>query len=309
MGIFDSNDQYDIHVSTQPMADMIDVVSNKVDMTTGAVAAMETAVIAQEKSSTEQICGKLDVGFFNIVISQIAQKLANENAKTRALALELMQQQKALQSLQSRMTGDYNMIGSRYAKLFGSLNQELRNRISELDKPLMDYCSQQVKQLQNRIYGLVSGVPVLQSESLTATQAIAAAHIKRNAQNLISAAGEYIKHDKQQERTTQNLWNSKIDDEEIYYVPMIIDEENTELRSGASMIKENQALKSALGDVAYQKTIQTLDAIVKSIEWKSDDSQSANIANQYAEMVEKADVPKRLKDVMMKLFDGKFQTL
>ena len=69
MGIFDSNDQYDIHVSTQPMADKIDVVSNKVDMTTGAVAAMETAVIAQEKSSTEQICGKLDVGFFNVVIS------------------------------------------------------------------------------------------------------------------------------------------------------------------------------------------------------------------------------------------------
>ena len=291
------------------MADKIDVVSNKVDMTTGAVAAMETAVIAQEKSSTEQICGKLDVGFFNVVISQIAQKLANENAKTRALAIELMQQQKALQSLQSRMTGDYNMIGSRYAKLFGSLNQELRNRISELDKPLMDYCSQQVKQLQNRIYGLVSGVPVLQSESLTATQAIAAAHIKRNAQNLITAAGEYIKHDKQQERTTQNLWNSKIEEEKIYYVPMIIDEENTELRSGASMIKDNQTLKSALGDVAYQKTIQTLDAIVKSIEWKTDDSQSANIANQYAEMVDKADVPKRLKDVMMKLFDGKFQTL
>ena len=309
MGIFNSNDQYDIHVSTQPMADKIDVVSDKVDMTTGAVAAMETAVIAQEKSSTEQICDKLDVGFFNVVISQIAQKLANENAKTRALAIELMQQQKALQSLQSRMTGDYNMIGSRYAKLFGSLNQELRNRISELDKPLMDYCSQQVKQLQNRIYGLVSGVPVLQSESLTATQAIAAAHIKRNAQNLISAAGEYIKHDKQQERTTQNLWSSKIDEEKIYYVPMIIDEENTELRSGASMIKENQALKTALGDVAYQKTIQTLDAIVKSIEWKTDDSQSANIANQYAEMVDKADVPKHLKDVMMKLFDGKFLTL
>ena len=307
MGYF--NDSYDINVSTQPMADMINIVSNKVDMTTGAVAAMETAVIAQEKSSTEQICGKLDVGFFNVVISQIAQKLANENAKARALAIELIQQQKALQSLQTRMTGDYNMIGSRYAKLFGSLNQELRNRISELDKPLMDYCSQQVKQLQNRIYGLVSGVPVLQSESLTATQAIAAAHIKRNAQSLISAAGEYIKHDKQQERTTQNLWNSKIEEEKIYYVPMIIDEENTELRSSASIVKENQALKAALGDVAYQKTIQTLGTILKSIDWKSDDSQSVNIANQYAEMVDKTDLPKRLKDVMMKLFDGNFQTL
>ena len=309
MGFLNNNDQYDIHVSTQPMADKIDVVSNKVDLTTGAVAGMETAVIAQEKSSTEQICGKLDVGFFNVVISQIAQKLANENAKTRALALELMQQQKALQNLQSRMTGDYNMISSRYAKLFGSLNQELRNRISELDRPLIEYCSQQVKQLQNRIYGLVSGVPVLQSESLTATQAIAAAHIKRNAQSLIEAAGEYIKHDKRQENTTQSLWSTKIDEEEVYYVPMIIDEENTELRSGASIIKDNQALKATIGDVAYQKTLQTLDSISSSLDWKTDGAQISNIANHYVAMVEKADVPKRLKDVMMKLFDRQFKTL
>ena len=303
------NDRYDLYVDTQPMADMIDVVSDKVDMTTGAVAGMETAVIAQEKSSTEQICGKLDVGFFNVVISQIAQKLANENAKTRALALELMQQQKALQNLQTRMTGDYNMIGSRYAKLFGSLNQELRNRISELDRPLIDYCYQQVKHLQNRIYGLVSGVPVLQSESLTATQAIAAAHIKRNAQGLIEAAGKYIKHNKQQERTTQNLWNTKIDEEQVYYVPMIIDEENTELRTGAAIIKDNQALKATIGDVAYQKTIQTLDSISPSLDWKTDSTQNATIANHYTAMVENADVPKRLKDVMMKLFDKQFKTL
>lgn len=309
MGFLDSNDTYDINVDTRPMADMIDVVSAKVDQTTGAVVGMETAVIAQEKSSTEQICGKLDVGFFNVVISQIAQKLANENAKARALALELMQQQKALQGLQSRMTGDYNMISARYAKLFGSLNQELRNRITELDKPLMDYCSQQVKQLQNRIYGLVSGVPVLQSESLTATQAIAAAHIKRNAQSLIEAAGEYIKHDKRQENTTQSLWSTKIDEEKVYYIPMIIDEENTELRSGATIVKDNQALKDTIGDVAYQKTIQTLDSLISSLDWKIDGAQTINVVNHFTEMIEKADLPKRLKDEIMKLFDRQFKTL
>jgi hypothetical protein len=309
MGIFSSNDQYDIHVSTQPMADKINVVSNKVDMTTGAVAAMETAVIAQEKSSTEQICGKLDVGFFNVVISQIAQKLANENAKARALVLELMQQQKALQGLQTRMTGDYNMISSRYAKLFGSLNQELKNRITELDKPLMDYCLQQVKQLQNRIYGLVSGVPVLQSESLTATQTIAAAHIKKNAQGLIEAAGEYIKHDKRQENTTQSLWNAKIDKEQVYYVPMIVDEENTELRNGTTIIKDNPELKRVIGEISYQTMIQTLDSISSSLDWKMNETHNTTIANHYVAMVEKADFPKRLKDVMMKLFDCHFKTL
>ena len=309
MGLFSSNDQYDIHVSTQPIADKIDVVSSKIDMTTGAVAAMETAVIAQEKSSTEQICGKLDVGFFNVVTSQIAQKLANENAKARALALELIQQQKTLVNLQTRMTSDYNMISSRYAKLFGNLNQELRNRVIELDKPLMDYCSQQIKQLQNRIYGLVSGVPVLQSESLTATQAVAAAHIKKNAQCLIEVAGEYIKHNKQQENTTQRLWNAKIEEEKVFYVPMIIDEEITELRNGVAIVKDNHVLKAVIGDMSYQKTIQTLNSILSSLDWKMNNTSNATIVNYYATMVEKADVPKRLKDVMMKLFDRQFKTL
>lgn len=309
MGFFETNDQYDIHVSTQPLAEKIDVVSDKIDLTTGAVASMETAVIAQEKSSTDNICGKLDVGFFNVVMSQIAQKLANENANARTFALELIQQQKVLQHLQTRMTGDYNMISSRYAKLFGSLNQELRNRISELDRPLIEYCSQQVKQLQNRIYGLVSGVPTLQSENLTATQAIAAAHIKRNAQSLIEAAGEYIKHEKRQEKATRNLWNAKHDDGKEYYVPIIIDEENTEIRTGVSTIKDNQALKAAIGDAAYQKTLQTLDSVSSSLDWKSDDIQSSNIANHFADMVEKAGISKRLKDVMMNLFEKQFETL
>ena len=309
MGFLGGNDTYDLYVDTRPMADMIDVVSAKVDQTTGAVVGMETAVIAQEKTSTEQICGKLDVGFFNVVISQIAQKLANENAKARALALELMQQQKALQGLQSRMTGDYNMISARYAKLFGSLNQELRNRITELDKPLMEYCSQQVKQLQNRIYGLVSGVPVLQSESLSATQEIAAAHIKRNAQSLIEAAGEYIKHDKRQENTTQSLWNSKTDNEQVYYVPMIVDEENTELRNGSTFIKDNPELRRVFGDISYQTISQTLYPILSSLDWKTDCAQTINVVNLFTEMVEKSELPKRVKDIMVQIFNRNIETL
>ena len=302
-------ESHDIHIGTRPMADKIDDVSRHVDLTTGAVAGMETAVIAQEKSSTEQICGKLDVGFFNVVISQIAQKLANENAKARALALELIQQQKALQNLQNRMTGDYNMIGSRYAKLFGSLNQELRNRITELDKPLMDYCMQQVKQLQNRIFNLVSGVPVLQSESLTATQAIAAAHIKKNAQNLIETAGEYIKHNKLQEKTTKSLWNDKIEGEQIYFIPFVVDEENTELRKGTSVVKDNPKLKSSIDEVAYQKTCQTLGGMTSSLDWKPSKEKTTKVVDEYMKMVEKSELPARVKDVMVKMFNDNLETL
>ena len=200
MGLLD--DSFDINVTTQPMADKMSEVAHQVGKTTVAVGVMETAVIAQEKSSADNICGKLDMGFFNVVMSQIAQRVANEKAKTQALAMELMQQQKAIQNLQNRMSGDYNMISARYAKLFGSLNQEMKNRIAELDKPVMQLCTHYIKQLENRIYGLVSGVPVLQSESLSAMQAIAAARLKSNAQALIENVASYVKHDQQSRQTT-----------------------------------------------------------------------------------------------------------
>lgn len=299
---------YDIDVSTQPMADKMREVSHQVGATTTAVGVMETAVIAQEKSSANQICGKLDTGFFNVVMSQIAQRVANETAKTQALAMELIQQQKAIKNLQKRMSGDYNMISARYAKLFGSLNQELKNRVTELDKPLMQYCTQNVKQLQNRIYGLVSGVPVLQSESLTAIQAIAAARLKHNAQRLIEDVAEYVKHDKNHQKTTERLWN-ECKGGEIYYVPVVVDEEDTEARKGVVSLKENPTLKQHLDDFSYQQTYQALNDVTNSLNWQQADETVANVANNYMEMLEKAELPKRIKDLMASMFNDQFKTL
>ena len=299
---------YDIDVSTRPMADKMREVSHQVGATTTAVGVMETAVIAQEKSSANQICGKLDTGFFNVVMSQIAQRVANETAKTQALAMELIQQQKAIKNLQKRMSGDYNMISARYAKLFGSLNQELKNRVTELDKPLMQYCTQNVKQLQNRIYGLVSGVPVLQSESLTAIQAIAAARLKQNAQRLIEDVAEYVKHDKNHQNTTERLWNESKGGE-IYYVPVVVDEEDTEARKGAISLKENPTLRQHLDDVSYQLTFQALSDATSSLNWQHSDETVVNVANNYMEMLEKAELPKRIKDLMASMFNDQFKTL
>ena len=109
------NDTYHINVGTEQLADKMSEVSQRVNETTAAVGVMETAVIAQEKSSAEQVCGKLDVGFFNVVISQIAQRVANENAKTNAVGMELMQQQKSLQNLQNRMTGEGHRLAAGHA--------------------------------------------------------------------------------------------------------------------------------------------------------------------------------------------------
>lgn len=307
MGLLD--DSFDINVTTQPMADKMSEVAHQVGKTTAAVGVMETAVIAQEKSSANSICGKLDTGFFNVVMSQIAQRVANEKAKTQALAMELLQQQKALQNLQNRMSGDYNMISARYAKLFGSLNQEMKNRIAELDRPVMQFCTHYMKQLQNRIYGLVSGVPVLQSESLSAMQAIAAARLKSNAQGLIENVADYVRNDQIRRQTTDMYVNPDSNISETYYVPVVVDEETTEGRKGILSLKDNPTLRKHFGDVAYQQALHGLNSNKDSLEWKQNDETVANVANNYMEMVEKSELPKRIKDLMTKMFNDKLETL
>ena len=302
------NDTYHINVGTEQLADKMSEVSQRVNETTAAVGIMETAVIAQEKSSAEQVCGKLDVGFFNVVISQIAQRVANENAKTNAVGMELMQQQKSLQNLQNRMTGDYNMISSRYAKLFGSLNQELKNRVTELDKPLMQYCTQHVKQLQNRIYQLVSGVPVLQAENLAATQAIAAARLKHNAQELIEDVAEYVKQEQQQQQVTKRLWY-RGGGQGVYYVPVIVAQENTENRKDMLSLKENPTLRKHLGDNIYQQVMQALNTITDKLQWGESDKTSVHVSDYYMQMVDQANLPVRVKELMSKMFFQHFKTL
>ena len=302
------NDEYNFHVDTQPMANKLDTVSNKVNQTTGAVVAMESAVIATEKQSARQISEKLDVGFFNVVMSKIAQKVANERAKSAALAMELMQQQKALQNLQARMTNDYNMISARYSKLFNSLNQELKNRITDLDKPLMDYCSQHVKKLENRVYGLVSDVPVYQSESLTASQSIAAAHMKSNAQQLISAATNYLTNDKEQRNKSEDLQMSA-HEAEVYYVPVIIDEETTETRQNGRTMKLNPTLQAQMSEHAYQQITQQVNNSLDTLIWKDNPTKGQQVYNTYLSMVENANMPKRMKDIMLKLSNIRFGTL
>ena len=303
------SDKYDLHIGTEPMASKIDEVSQKVDQTTGAVVGMNAAVIAQEKSSTDQICGRLDTGFYNVVMSQVVQKLANEKAQTKALALELCQQQKAMASFQSRMEGDFNMIAARYTTLFNNLNRELKNRIATLDKPLVDFCSQNVIQLKNRIYNLVSNVPVHQSESLAAAQTIAAAHVKKNARALISTVAGYVRGDRQQKAATQAVCSGRVRAEQVCYVPVIIDEEDTEIRRGTVLVKENPTLKSYYGEAASQVVMQTLTGVKDSLEWNLSGENASEIVARYRQLVDESDLPKRIKDKMIQMLNVQLQTL
>ena len=215
--------KYDVTVDTRDMANKIDTVSNKVSGVTTAVVAMEAAVIAAERDATNKLCKRLNKGFFSLVTSQIEQKNATALSSVNAYASELIQQQEALLDLKKRMGDDFVILTERYSKLFRGLDVALHNRVHELDKPVIRFCEWDVAITLNRLNNLIGTVPVNQTESLATTQAIAAAHIKRNAQALIAQMTNFLTTCKQQSAKMQRIkLNSFVGKSVLRYLPAII---------------------------------------------------------------------------------------
>ena len=68
--------------------------------------------------------------------SQISQKIAKLQSEVDSQLMQLNAQRKQLLAIKNRMERDYNMLSDRYLKLFNGINQNLKQRILELDRPV-----------------------------------------------------------------------------------------------------------------------------------------------------------------------------
>lgn len=294
--------QYDVTVDTRDMANKIDTVSDKVSGVTTAVVAMEAAVIAAERDATNKLCKRLNKGFFSLVTSQIEQKNATSLSSINAFASELMQQQEALLDLKRRMGDDFQLLTERYSKLFRGLDVALHNRVYELDKPLIRFCEQDVARTMHRVNSLISTVPVNQSESLSTTQAIAAAHIKRNARTLISQMTNFLTTCRRQSAKMQRIkLNSFVGKTVLRYLPAILlvkKEDGGEVAE--TCLPGNLDLR--LGVHSFTQMRDGLQRRFSSFAWESvstDDRRQ--ISARLERLMATADISERVKENMKKL--------
>jgi hypothetical protein len=83
-------------VDTKPMAEEIKSVSRHVNGTTGAVVAMQTAVVIAEERAAEHVCNNVNKGFYSLIRSQISQKMAKLQSDVDSHLMQLVQQKNAL---------------------------------------------------------------------------------------------------------------------------------------------------------------------------------------------------------------------
>jgi len=296
-------------VDTKPMADEMRSVSRHVNATTGAVVAMQTAVIIAEEKAADHVCNNVNKGFYSLIRSQISQKMAKLQSEVDSHLMQLVQQKNALLSIKNRMQKDYNMIASRYIKLFNGLNSNLKQRVFELDKPTIDFAVKEVDKVSNRTKYLTATIPIAQLESLAASQKIVASNVKYRGLNVIKSMRSFLfEMNTQKKLTDQILINDgRYTETATVYIPIVIcecnrDKTGTGIEISVSDVELDNISKSAIKNTAF--------AELNQIEWQAKTSPNTEVKSEFSKLVSSSSKSQRVKDMATKLFQSNnYQTI
>lgn len=297
-------------VDTHPMAEEMHSVSRHVTGTTGAVVAMQTAVIIAEDKAADHVCNNVNRGFYSLIRSQISQKMAKLQSEVDSLTMQLLQQKTALLGIKKRMERDYNMIANRYVKLFNGLNANLKNRVFELDKPTVDFACKEIDKISNRTKYLTATVPVTQLESISASQRILASNVKLRGLNVInSMRGFLYEMNKQKKLTDQiliNEYSSSLMSRS--YIPVVICECNRDQSQERNI--EIVVVDAELTTIARSAIRNSIYSGFPGISWSSKTTMHPEIRSEFSKIVSASSSPQRIKDMVMKLYQSaSYQTL
>jgi hypothetical protein len=290
-------------VDTNPMAQEIGTVSNHIKGTTTAVVAMQAAVIMAEEKAADHVCTNVNKGFFTLIRSQISQKLATLQSEVDAHLMQLKQQRRQLLAIKGRMERDYNMISSRYLKLFNRLNANMRQRIFELDKPTIDFAVREVEKVSNRTKYLTATVPVTQFESLAISQKIMASNVKFRGLKVIGSMTNFLSDMNEQKKLAEKilLQSSKTNNVNVTLsIPVIISECNFDKFDNKNI--DVTVSKVQLSGQTQAVVKSMINQNIDGFQWRSEKEISQEVKSEFGKILSDFSTSQRVKDMANKLF-------
>ena len=298
----------DFVLDTKPMAQEISSISNHIKGTTAAVVAMQTAVVLAEQKAADQVCSNVNKGFYTMMRSQISQKIATLQSQVDSFLMQLNAQRKQLLAIKKQMERDYNMLCSRYLKLFNGLNQNLHQRVFELDKPTINFAVREVERISNRTKYLTATVPLSQVESLSDSQKILASNVKYRGAKVIESMKNFLSSSIEQKKITDKVLLEGNTQSENLVTPVLISEYCFDKYGTKNLtIWISNTLLSPQAQTAVKNT---LGQQLETLSWVNHTETDKEIKSEFSKLVSKSTSSQRVKDMTLKLFaDPSFQTI
>lgn len=228
----------DCVLDTEPMASSMDTVSKHVGMTTTAVAAMQTAVIAAEKESSDKVCQNVNRGFYSLINSQLTSKKARYFTEMNARFSLLLQYSRSLQKAVKRLEEDVNRLQKQYYKIFHGIDRSLERRIAELDNASIELGKIRKTLITDQTVRNIGGTLITGKDGDGLTSLIVTANLKDKTGKAIDSITRNVKDNKNYKRDVDQLIDDKsTDKEKKICVPVLIAEEQSQVDRNASVTK------------------------------------------------------------------------
>jgi hypothetical protein len=193
-----------IEVDTRPFDSSVGDCNTNVNLLTGAVVATEAAQIVSIDKNAKKVGKTIVDGFFGYIRSEISQQIAELTQGIDSQLMHLRELSKAVVDKKRQMEGDFLRISSRYIKTFDDLNNELSNRIFELDKPTFvfkkELDNQSIRTTNN---DLVNTVAIFGKEGSELQSKISASIAKKRALDTLNKAKIFLWQQKKLNNTVQ----------------------------------------------------------------------------------------------------------
>ena len=297
---------YSFTVDTRPMANSVDSVSSNVSRVTGAVVAMQAAVIAAEQAASKKICDNVDKGFYIMLASQLTQKMAACSSRITSQLAKMQKFRGDITSIKGTMEGDYHRISARYAKLFKNLDKALETRIKELDGPsvkVSEYQKNSMRQVRNDSATTL----FFDRDSQILKNSILLAHLKSKSSKTIESLSADVNNNIDRDKMIADmLEDGSLESLKIEYVPVIISETES-LVSREAFISKVYAPEN--GAVAVQEVNSILNN--KKLEWvECDSSESDRISQCFIEKCGQDIHDERIRNEVLRLYkESRFKSL
>jgi len=295
--------QIDCVIDTNPMAREINSVSNHVKGTTAAVVAMRAAVIKAEGDAADHVCDKVNKGFYTLIHSQISQKMAKLQSEVDSHLMKLNMLRRQLLAIKGRMERDYGMISSRYLKLFSGLDKNLKQRVYELDKPVMEFAERDNDTVSNRKKLMLATVPVTQLESLSISQKIIASNMKFRGKRVIDSMRHFLTDMNEQDALTERILlpHTVATDEAQLLMPVVVSE--TRFDDRGTTQTNVYVTQAGLSKSSCEVVRNLVNAERQNLNWQQS-STDENVRSEFNKLISSSQATQRVKEMMSQLFDA-----
>lgn len=293
---------FDLIIDTDPMAQKIDSVNGNVRTVTGAVIAMQSAVISQERETARQICANVDNGFYILMKSQLSQKIAACSSIMSGKLLLMKKFRDDIGRIKEIMQEDYNRICRRYKKQFTALDKALGSRINELDRSAMQIAHIQKKhfEIQRDEVGTVicCGVDT-QLTAVKSSGAVVKSKTLKALNVLADSAGGGITYNR---KVAHILKNETPEIKTDKFIPVMFIENESMLNAGQTV--SNVYIPEYSDTKTNDRIANEVRGKMQKVEWKKiSDREKEEIKNHFMKQISEGLITERVSNEMLRLLN------